>query len=116
MNYNEDKFKIVSNIKKFILDSEKLFENVPKKDLFNREYFKECEIQVLLLVYTANLTTDKEDKKAVQAEIIARLSIIDFLLERAYVKKYITEKELYDYSKRLAEIIKMIEDWMKSSG
>ena len=115
MNYNEDKFKIVSNVKKFILDSEKLFENVPENDLFNREYFKECEIHVLLLVYTANLTTDKEDKKAVQTEIIARLSIIDFLLERAYVNKYITEKELHDYSKCLAEIIKKIKDWMKSS-
>lgn len=114
MNYNEDKFKIISCIKKFILDSEKLFENVPKKDLFNRKYFKESEIQVLLLVYTANLTTDKEDKKAVQTQIIARLSIIDFLLERAYIKKYITEKKLYTYSKRLEEIIKMIKGWMKS--
>ena len=57
----------------------------------------------------------EEDKKAVQTEIIARLSIIDFLLERAYVNKYITEKELHDYSKRLEEIIKMIKGWMKSS-
>ncbi len=115
MNYNEDKFKIISCIKKFILDSEKLFENVPEKDLFNREYFKECEINVLLLVYTATLTANEKDKKAVQTQIIARLSIIDFLLERAYTKKYITEKKLHNYSKRLAEIIKMIEDWMKSS-
>ena len=30
MNYNEEKFKLASNIKKFILDSEKLLDNIPR--------------------------------------------------------------------------------------
>lgn len=113
MNCNENKFKIISNIKKFILDSEKLLENVPKNVLFNREYFKECEIQVLLLVYTATLTTDEEDKKAIQIKIIETLSIIDFLLECVYEQKYIDKKQLHIYTKNLEKIINEIKDWMK---
>ena len=41
MNYNEEKFKLASNIKKFILDSEKLLYNIPRKDFYNRDRFRD---------------------------------------------------------------------------
>ena len=41
--------------------------------------------------------------------------MIDFYLERAYVYKYISEKQLYNYSKKLEEIIKMTKGWMNSN-
>ncbi len=115
MNFKEDKFKLVTKIKTFILDSEKMLENIPRYDFYNRDKFRDDITEVLHLVYLANTITNIEDKKKYQQDIFSRLSMIDFYLERAYVHKYISEKQLYNYSKKLEEIIKMTKGWMNSN-
>lgn len=115
MNFKEDKFKLVTKIKTFILDSEKMLENIPRYDFYNRDKFRDDITEVLHLVYLANTITNIEDKKKYQQDIFSRLSMIDFYLERAYVYKYISEKQLYNYSKKLEEIIKMTKGWMNSN-
>lgn len=115
MNFKEDKFKLVTKIKTFILESEKILENVPRYDFYNRDKFRDDITEVLHLVYLANTITNIEDKKKYQQDIFSRLSMIDFYLERAYVYKYISEKQLYNYSKKLEEIIKMTKGWMNSN-
>ena len=116
MNYNEEKFKIASSIKKFILDSENLIQNIPRYDFYNRDKSRNDITEILYLVYLANNTNDKDKKLSYQIDICARISMIDFFLERAYVLKYISEKQLYNYTKRLEEILKMTKGWMKSNG
>lgn len=115
MNFKEDKFKLVTKIKTFILESEKILENIPRYDFYNRDKFRDDITEVLHLVYLANIITNIEDKKKYQQDIFSRLSMIDFYLERAYVYKYISEKQLYNYSKKLEEIIKMTKGWMNSN-
>lgn len=115
MNYNEDKFKLVSNIKKFILDSETLLQNVPRYDFYNRDRFRNDITEILYTVYLANNINDIDKRKVYQIEICAKLSMVDFYLERAYIFKYISEKQLYNYTKRLEELIKMTKGWMKSN-
>ncbi len=115
MNFKEDKFKLVTKIKTFILESEKILENIPRYDFYNRDKFRDDITEVLHLVYLANTITNIEDKKKYQQDIFSRLSMIDFYLERAYVYKYISEKQLYNYSKKLEEIIKMTKGWMNSN-
>ena len=114
MNYNEEKFKIASNIKKFILESEKMLENIPRHDFYNRDKFKNDVTELLKLVYLANLIDEKITKKQYQLDICARISMLDFYLERAYILKYISEKQLYNYTKRLEIILKMTKGWIKS--
>ena len=113
MNFKEDKFKLVAKIKTFILDSEKMLENIPRYDFYNRDRFREDITEVLHLVYFAN---NIDNKLIYQQDILARLSMIDFYLERAYNFKYISEKQLYNYSYKLEEIIKMTKGWMNSNG
>ena len=115
MNFKEDKFKLVTKIKTFILESEKILENIPRYDFYNRDKFRDDITEVLHLMYLANTITNIEDKKKYQQDIFSRLSMIDFYLERAYVYKYISEKQLYNYSKKLEEIIKMTKGWMNSN-
>ena len=115
MNFKEDKFKLVTKIKTFILESEKILENIPRYNFYNRDKFRDDITEVLHLVYLANTITNIEDKKKYQQDIFSRLSMIDFYLERAYVYKYISEKQLYNYSKKLEEIIKMTKGWMNSN-
>lgn len=113
MNYKEDKFKLITKIKLFILESEKMLENIPRYDFYNRDRFREDITEVLHLVYLAN---NIDNKLIYQRDILARLSMIDFYLERAYNFKYISEKQLYKYSYKLGEIIKMTKGWMNSNG
>ena len=115
MNLKEDKFKLVTKIKTFILESEKMLENIPRYDFYNRDRFREDITEILHLVYLANSIDNIEDKKKYQQDIFSRLSMIDFYLEKAYVYKYISEKQLYNYSKKLEEIIKMTKGWMNSN-
>ena len=114
MNYNEEKFKLATNIKKFILESEKLVQNIPRSDYYNRDKIKNDITTILYLVYLANNIQEKEIRKKYQIEICARISMIDFYLERAYLYKYISEKQLYNFSRQLETILKMVKGWMKS--
>jgi len=113
MNYNEDKFILATKIKKFILDSEDLIQNIPRYDFYNRDRFRNDITEILYLVNLANNIEDKEKRKNYQYDICARLSMIDFYLERAYTFKYISQKQLYNYTNKLEEIIKITKGWIK---
>ena len=114
MNYSEDKFILASKVKKFILDSENLISNIPRYDFYNRDRFRNDITEILYLIYYANIISDNVLKKQYQLDICARLSMIDFYLERAYMLKYISQKQLYSYTCKLEELIKITEGWMKS--
>ena len=91
-----------------------MLENIPRRDFYNRDRFREDITEILRLVYIANLTIDKEEKRKYQIDMCARISMIDFYLEIACILKYISEKQLYNYTKKLEEILKMTKGWMKS--
>ena len=116
MNQNNDKFKLASLVKKIILDSEDLIVNIPRSDYYNRDKFRDDITNILYLIYLANNIEDKDNRLKYQYDILARLSMIDFYLERAYLLKYISQKQLYNYTKKLEEIIKMTKGWIKSNG
>jgi len=116
MNYNfKDKLILASKIKKFIFDSENLIQNIPRHDFYNRDRFRNDITKILHLVYLANETEDKVLKKQYQIDICARLSMIDFYLERAYLLKYISQKQLFTYISKLEELIRMTKGWIKVS-
>ena len=114
MKLFEEKFKLAVLLKKFILESEDLLLNVPRKDYYNRDRFRDDITDILYLVYLANNTKDKIKRLSFREEILARISMIDFYLERAYLYKYISEKQLHNFSSKLEVIIKVVKAWIKS--
>lgn len=90
-----------------------MLENIPRYDFYNRDRFREDITEILHLANSINNTIDK---KKYQQDIFPRLSMIDFYLERAYMHKYINEKQLYKYSYKLEEIIKITKCWINSNG
>ena len=48
MQYHSEKFLIIKNIKKFILDIEKILVNFPNKDYFNKDMFYKEALSVFL--------------------------------------------------------------------
>ena len=114
MQYHSEKFLIIKNIKKFILDLEKILINFPSKEYLNKDMFYKEALNVLELVYNANEVNDFNTKKNIQIQILSKLNMLDFYLERAYKKKYISEKQCLVKSNELANISKMIYGWIKN--
>lgn len=107
---------IAFKIRSFILTSDNLLQNIPKKDYYYRDEFKKEAILLLKNVYNANETNNKEDKKKYLFLIKTNISIIDFLLEIFLDHKYISDKEAKKSVYKLSEIMKMTKAWLKEEG
>lgn len=114
MQYHTEKFLIIKNMKKFILGLETLLVNFPKKEFLTKDMIYKDALKVLELVYVANDIEDLKDKRNIQVEILGKLNMLDFYLERAYKKKYINEKQCMAKSNELEQISKMVYKWIKS--
>lgn len=101
-------------MKKFILGLEVILVNFPKKEFLTKDMIYKDALTILELVYTANEIDDLEEKKKVQIEILSKLNMLDFYMERAYKKKYINEKQCMFKCSELEQISKMVYKWIKS--
>lgn len=108
---NKERFLILKNIKSFILNLEPLLITFPKKDIISRNKMYDAAIDLLECVIKANHETNNTQKKTYQIEAIAKISKIDFLLERAYKLRYISSKQCEAKSAELAQIYRMIVAW-----
>lgn len=114
MQYHSEKFLIVKNIKKFILGIEIILVNFPKKEYINKDLIYKDSLKVLELVYIANNLDDLEKKKNIQIKILSKINMLDFYIERAYKKKYISERQCLNKINELEEINKMIYSWIRN--
>ena len=101
-------------MKKFILGLEVILVNFPKKEFLTKDMIYKDALKVLELVYTANDIDDIKEKRRLQIEILGKINMLDFYLERAYKKRYINEKQCMSKSNELEQITKMIYKWIKS--
>lgn len=46
------------------------------------------------------------------SNIKSKIAFLDFMLERLFNKRYISEKSLYNLSTKLVEINKMVNGWL----
>ena len=112
MQYHKEEFLIIKYLKKFIVDLEKIIVNFPRKDFLTKEKIYKDALNVLELVFIAN-STNTSERKPIQIKILAKISMLDFYLERAYKNKYINEKQCIVRTKELEEITKMVYKWIK---
>ena len=88
--------------------------NFPKKDFMNRETIYKESLKLLELVYIANELDDLKLKRNIQVELLSKINMLDFYLERAYKRKYINEKQCLMKSGELEQISKMIYKWIQN--
>ena len=91
MQYHSEKFLIIKNIKKFILDLEKLLVNFPNKDYLNKDMFYKEALNVLELVYNANEINDLKEKRNIQIQVLSKLNMLDFI-QKELIRKNILVK------------------------
>jgi len=107
-----DRFLVVRHIKEFIYSIDELVVNFPRKDFVIKDRIVNDGLDILELVYIANIDNNKELK----IKILSKLSMLDFYLERSYKNNIISEKVLKKYSNKLASITKLIYGWLRSES
>lgn len=109
----EEKFKVINFIRELIVYMDKHLENFPRKDIEIKNKLKEESYELLELVYKANLSKE-EDKEKLIIEIVAKVKVIDFLLNLCYDKQIINSKRYVKFGEKLDDIIKYTSGWKKS--
>ena len=69
---------------------------------------------ILEIAYEANIIENVEKKKDLICRIIAKIKIVDFLLNLSYEKELITQKKYIKLGIKLDNIAKYANGWLKS--
>ena len=111
---NAKEFLILTKYKEFITMLDDVIENIPKKDIYYKNKLKEISINLL---YYINKTNNEEDCNKVinyKVEIKSLIELIDYILERLYIKKYIAKNSINKLGYKLIEINKMSSKWIEN--
>lgn len=107
-----DKFVVIRKTKEFIYLIDELLINIPRSEMIIKERFKNDILDILELIYIANI----KDEDSYKIKILAKLSMCDYYLENLYKKKIISERVFKVYSTKLLDITKLIYGWIRSES
>ena len=109
-----EKFKIINFIRELIIYIDSNLENFPKKVIELKNRIRNNSYDLLEIAYLANSATNVNYKKEKIEEAIAKIKIIDFLLNLSYDKEIINSKKYIKFGNKIDDIIKYMIGWLKS--
>ena len=110
----EEKFKVIQYIRELIINIDKNLDNFPKKDIELKNRIRTNSYDLLELVYEENSTREKERKLEILDKTIAKLKVIDFLINMCFDKQIINNKRYLKFGERIDDISKFTIGWIKS--
>ena len=110
----EEKFQVINFIRKLILEIDKELSNFQKKDIELKNRIRNTSYNLLELSYEANTTSNEKNKEALLEKIIAKIKVLDFLLNLCYDKMIINNKKYIKLGDRIDDIIKYTTGWKKT--
>lgn len=111
----EEKFKIIQFIREFILYIDNHLDNFPKKDIELKNRIRNSSYDLLELAYKANVTTNNNYRKNLLEELIAKIKVIDFLLNICYERQIINSKRYVKFGEKMDDILKYTLGWIKTT-
>ena len=109
---NNNDFKILQKYKIFLMNLDNSLENIPRKDMYFKDKIKNVSLDVLKDILLCSY--DTSSVSLYRTSIKANIALLDFMLERLLLKKYISEKNLYKLATDLVEINKMVTGWLNN--
>ena len=108
----QEKFKVIGFIRDLINNVDKNLENFPKKDIEIKNRIRNASYDLLELAYEANTTEVMELKVNLINKILAKLRVIDFLLDMAVEMDLLPRKKYIKMANSLADIEKYSRGWL----
>ncbi len=109
---NNNDFKILQKYKMFLMNLDNSLKNIPRKDMYFKDRIKNISLDVLKNILLCFY--DTSSVSLYRTSIKANIALLDFMLERLLLKKYISEKNLYKLATDLVEINKMVTGWLNN--
>lgn len=106
----EEKFKVIQFIRELILYLDQYLTNFPRKDIEIKNRIRNLSYDILEEAYLANIAEEKEEHIN---HIIAKVKVIDFLLNLCYDKQIINLKRYVKFGEKLDDIVKYAIGWKK---
>ena len=110
----EEKFKIIQYIRELIINIDNNLDNFPKKYIELKNRIRSTSYDLLEIAYEANTIKEKEEKIKLLYKLVAKLKIIDFLINICYDKQIINDKRYFKFGERIDDISKFTTGWIKS--
>ena len=107
-----EKFKVIQFIRELIIMIDKKMDNFPKKDIEIKNRIRSNSYDILEIVYEANIEQNLSRKKALLNKVVAKIKIVDFLLNMSYDKEIITAKKYYKFGEKMDDITKYVIGWI----
>ena len=109
-----EKFKIIQFIRELLIIIDKNMDNFPKKDIELKNRIRMNSYDILEIAYEANVEENIENKKRLLNKVLAKIKLVDFLLNLAYKKEIIPAKKYYKFDNKMNDIVKYTTGWIKS--
>ena len=109
-----EKFKVIQFIRELLILIDKYMDNFPKKDIELKNRIRMNSYDLLEIIYEANSSQNVEYKKELLNKCLAKIKILDFLLNLSYDKEIISEKKYYKFGNKIDDITKYIIGWTNS--
>lgn len=109
-----EKFKVIQYTRELLVMIDKNMDNFPKKDIELKNRIRMNSYDLLEIAYEANSTEEVEYKKKLLNRMMAKIKIIDFLLNLSNDKEIISEKKYYKFGAKLDDVTKYIVGWNNS--
>ena len=110
----QEKFKRINFIRELVVHIDNNLDNFPKKDIELKNRIRNNSYDLLEIAYKANITSNLEYKKTLLEEIIAKVKIIDFLINICYDKQIINNKKYLKFGEKMDDILKYTLGWIKT--
>ena len=109
-----EKFKILEFIRNLIVNIDNNLDNFPKKDIELKNRIRNNSYDLLEFAYKANVISNREIKISTIEECIAKVKVIDFLLNLCYDKQIINSKKYIKFGAKIDDILKYMVGWLKT--
>lgn len=112
---NDEKFKIITLVKEFIIAIDKYLINFPKKEIELKQEIKKRGWKLLFDVNEANVTSNYSKRLELIESSIALIKQLDFLINICAEKQIINYKKYYKFGEKLEQIIRYLVAWLNST-
>ena len=109
-----EKFKVIQFIRELLVLIDKQMDNFPNKDIELKNRIRTSSFDLLEISYEANSTQDVELKKNLLNRALAKIKVIDFLLNLSLDKEIINQKRYYKFGNKIDDVTKYIIGWQNS--
>lgn len=109
-----EKFKVIEFIRQLLIMIDKELENFPKKEIELKNRIKTNSFDILELSYEANSIEDVKIKIRLLQKVLAKIKVIDFLLNLSLDKEMISSKKYLKLANKIDDITKYTIGWLNS--